>query len=108
MRRVSDRAPYFATLVHRGRHSGVEYRTPLNVFPTNGGFVIALTYGRNVDWRRNLFAAGAADLIHRGSVLRIGSPRFIEADEARAVLPGFVRWSLLRLGVDEYVGVDQE
>jgi hypothetical protein len=36
--------PGFGILTHVGRKSGKVYRTPVNVFRTSNGFIIALTY----------------------------------------------------------------
>jgi len=41
----------FAIVNHKGRRSGRSYRTPILAFPMEAGFVFALTYGRDVDWR---------------------------------------------------------
>jgi hypothetical protein len=43
-RRIAVWTPGFGVIVHRGRKSGREFRTPVNVFPIEGGFVVALTY----------------------------------------------------------------
>jgi len=45
-------------VVHRGRRSGRVYDTPVLVFPADDGYVIALTYGPDTDWIRNVLAAG--------------------------------------------------
>jgi hypothetical protein len=51
--------PPWAVILHRGRRSGRLYRTPVNVFPRPGGCVVALTYGPQSDWVRNVLAAGS-------------------------------------------------
>ena len=65
-RHIADRLPGFGIVLHRGRRSGREFRTPLNVFRTDDGFVIALTYGPEADWVKNVLAAGGCDLLTRG------------------------------------------
>ena len=40
----------FAVIRHVGRRSGKPYETPIIVMPVSGGFVVALTYGPEVDW----------------------------------------------------------
>ena len=56
----------FAIIRHVGRKSGKTYETPVIVFPMAGGFVLALTYGKAVDWYRNVTAAGRCVVIwHR-------------------------------------------
>ena len=51
------RLPGFGILTHVGRKSGRVYRTPVNVFRTSEGFLIALTYGRESEWVKNVMAA---------------------------------------------------
>ncbi len=98
--------PPFAILIHRGRRSGREYRTPIFAFPTGDGFVIALTYGRGTDWERNVFSAGGGMLIYRGRRYELIDPRLIAGDNARAFLPAPVRWLLPRFGVHEFLRLD--
>jgi deazaflavin-dependent oxidoreductase (nitroreductase family) len=76
-------APTMGILEHVGRKSGKPYRTPLNVFSTDDGVAVLLTYGPNRNWLKNIVAAGggecgatarrlsAADL--RAAALRPGS-----------------------------------
>jgi F420H(2)-dependent quinone reductase len=60
--RFAARLPGFGILTHVGRKSGKVYRTPVNVFRAPEGFLIALTYGRESEWVRNVIAAGGASL----------------------------------------------
>ena len=70
-------------IVHRGRRSGRTYQTPVTTFPTESGFIIALTYGaENTDWVKNVRAAGGCELRTRGRVLRLDSPH-VYHDESR-------------------------
>ncbi len=56
----------FALVKHSGRKSGKAYETPIMAFPIQGGFLIALTYGPQVDWYQNVLAAGHCKLVfHR-------------------------------------------
>lgn len=72
-------------MVHRGRTSGREYRTPVNVFPRPGvRNVLALTYCTDTDWIRNLIAAGGYELLTRGAHLELTAPRLFH-DESRRV-----------------------
>src|SRR3569833_2968856 len=50
LKHVAGWAPGFAMVVHKGRKSGREFRTPVNVFRSKDGFVVALTYGPGADW----------------------------------------------------------
>jgi deazaflavin-dependent oxidoreductase (nitroreductase family) len=53
----SGRGP-FSIVTTIGRKSGTTYETPIIVQPTDGGFMIELTYGDRVQWYRNALAAG--------------------------------------------------
>ena len=105
VRRVAGRLPWFAVVVHAGRRSGRSYRTPVNAFRRPDGFVIALTYGPDTDWVRNVLAFGEATLEHRGRQIRVTNPRLTGADEARDSLPAVVRAALRLLRVDRFLVV---
>lgn len=57
----------FALVKHVGRKSGKPYETPIIVQPTEGGFVIELTYGPEVDWYRNVVAANGCRILFHGT-----------------------------------------
>jgi deazaflavin-dependent oxidoreductase (nitroreductase family) len=102
---VSDRIWPMATLHHVGRSSGRRYRTPVFAFTTARGVVIALTYGTQVQWLRNLEAAGGARMVRRGRVLALSAPvRLHGADGARLV-PALIRVGLRVMRVDDFVEV---
>src|SRR5205085_13377 len=61
----------FSIVQHVGRHSGKQYETPIIVAPLNDGFVIELTYGPNVDWHKNVLAAGGCRIIWHGKQFAI-------------------------------------
>jgi deazaflavin-dependent oxidoreductase (nitroreductase family) len=77
--------PHFAVVVHTGRRTHQSYRTPVNVFRRPGGYVIALTYGPNADWVRNVLASGGCELETGGRRLRLTRPRLIHDEQRRAV-----------------------
>lgn len=77
--------PYFGVVVHTGRKTRRVYRTPVNVFPRPGGYVIALTYGPNSDWVRNVLTSGSAELETRGRKVHLVRPHLIH-DERRRVI----------------------
>ncbi len=56
----------FALVRHVGRRSGKPYETPIIAARVVDGFVIELTYGPNVDWYKNVRAAGGCTLVWRG------------------------------------------
>jgi deazaflavin-dependent oxidoreductase (nitroreductase family) len=100
-RLAAGRLPSFGIVLHRGRRTGRAYRTPVNAFPHGDGFVIALTYGRDVDWLKNVVAGGGCRLIHRGRGLDLSDPKVLPLDEAAGAIPGWVRSILRTLRVSE-------
>jgi deazaflavin-dependent oxidoreductase (nitroreductase family) len=60
------RLPGFAVVAHVGRRSGRVRHTPVNLFRDGDRYVIALTYGADSQWVRNVLAAGAVDIETRG------------------------------------------
>ncbi|HJQ45459.1 MAG TPA: nitroreductase family deazaflavin-dependent oxidoreductase [Amycolatopsis sp.] len=100
--RFSGRLPGFGTIVHHGRRSGRVYRTPVNVFRVPSGYVVALTYGPDTDWVRNVLAAGGCELITLGRQLKLTDPR-LEHDETRAAMPLPARQFLGLLGVADFL-----
>jgi len=98
--------PPLAVVHHVGRKSGRTYRTPVVAFASAKGFVIPMTYGRDVDWGRNLRAAGGGELVQMGRRFRIRNPRIVDGDAARSSLPAAVRPLLLAAQFPGYVLVD--
>lgn len=47
--RAAGRLPGFGIVTHLGRKAGRRYRTPVNVFRTEGGYIAVLTYGPGAD-----------------------------------------------------------
>lgn len=104
-RRIAGWAPMFAIIYHQGRRSGNRYSTPLNIFPTEDGFVIALTYGSDVDWVKNLMTAGGGEIKHLSHTIRIAEPELIPTNEGMAVMPRVVRLILRMINVTEFLRV---
>jgi deazaflavin-dependent oxidoreductase (nitroreductase family) len=101
--RVAGRLPGFAIVSHVGRRSGRAYRTPVNAFRTQGGYIIALTYGSESDWVKNVLAAGSCELLlRRGRRVGLSDPR-IETDEAKSWAPLPVRLALSLVGAPQYM-----
>jgi deazaflavin-dependent oxidoreductase (nitroreductase family) len=94
--------PGFGLVVHVGRRSQREYRTPVNVFRDRGGYAVALTYGQDADWVKNVLAAGRCTLITRGRELELTAPRILH-DEGRRRVPLPVRAVLRLLDVADFL-----
>jgi deazaflavin-dependent oxidoreductase (nitroreductase family) len=101
-RRFAGTLPGFGILTHVGRRSGRTYRTPLNVFRVDGAWMIALTYGSDVDWVRNVLAAGGATLRTRGRDIPLTDPVLLR-DPSRRAMPLPVRIGLRLLGAEEFL-----
>jgi deazaflavin-dependent oxidoreductase (nitroreductase family) len=99
---LAPRLPGFGVVIHRGRRTGVERRTPVNVFRGDGGYVVALTYGPNAEWVKNVLAAGGCDLETRGRRIHLTAPRIVH-DPSRRAVPAPVRVPLAALGVEEFL-----
>src|ERR1700683_418712 len=84
--RFAARLPGFGILTHVGRKSGKVYRTPVNVFRAPGGFLIALTYGRESEWVKNVVDAGACQLETRRAVYQLSAPTIVH-DHTRRRFP---------------------
>lgn len=73
---------------HTGRRSGKVYETPIIVAPVKDGFVIELTYGRNVEWHKNVVAAGGrCTLIRARREYPIGGIQPLSAEAGREAFP---------------------
>jgi deazaflavin-dependent oxidoreductase (nitroreductase family) len=97
--------PIFAVAEHRGRKSGDRYVTPVAARRVDDGFVIALAFGAQVGWYRNLVAAPGGTIRWRGRAYSVGAPERIDMATA---LPAFLliqRLALRIARVDGYVRV---
>ncbi|WP_067822618.1 nitroreductase family deazaflavin-dependent oxidoreductase [Nocardia inohanensis] len=94
--------PGFGIVIHTGRKSGKPYRAPVAVFARDGGYRIALTYGRDVDWVKNIRAAGKFEFEHRGKTVTLTDP-VIGQDASVSWAPPPVRQFLKTLNVEYYV-----
>jgi deazaflavin-dependent oxidoreductase (nitroreductase family) len=100
--------PPLAVAHHVGRKSGKAYRSPVVAFRTSKGFVIPLTYGTDVDWGRNLLAAGGGEVEQMGRRYKLSKPRIVNRDSAYRQLPPGVRSVLYAANLPGYVLLDFE
>jgi deazaflavin-dependent oxidoreductase (nitroreductase family) len=101
---IAPWTPGFGVVIHRGRRSGREYHTPVNVFATEDGYVLALTYSPDTDWVRNVLAADGCELRTRGRVIRLVSPRLFHDETRRAICP-LERQVVRVLGVTDFLSL---
>jgi len=86
-RHVAGRLPGFAIVRHTGRRSGRAYRTPVNMYREGDRYVIALMYGADSQWVRNVLAAGACEVESRGTRIGLERPELVHDPERRLVPP---------------------
>ena len=91
---------------HVGRRSGEQYRTPVNVYRRERGYTVALVYGSNAEWTKNVLAAGSASIVTRGRTHAVVNPRVV-TDATRAAVPAPIRPILRLVDVDEFLFVDK-
>ena len=101
-RLFAGRAPMFGIVRHRGRRSGRLYRAPVNVFRQGDDYLVALTYSSQVDWVRNVLAAGGCELETGGRVVRLAAPELF-VDRTRRLMPFPVRQFLGLVNVTEFL-----
>jgi deazaflavin-dependent oxidoreductase (nitroreductase family) len=84
----------FSIIRHVGRRSGKQYETPIIVAPVSGGFVIELTYGPEVDWHKNIVAAGGCTVVRRGQEYVIKQIESVDTEAGLAAFPPSQRFVL--------------
>lgn len=78
-----------ADLIHVGRTTGRQHHTPVMAFldPLANHMIIALTYGPDVQWLKNVNKAGGCLLGRGRDRYRLGPPRRITAAQALPAIP---------------------
>src|SRR5262245_48802017 len=77
----------FSLIRHVGRRSGRTFETPVILAAVARGFVAELTYGAEVDWYRNVVAAGGCVVIHRGERYQVSRIEPCSAEQGRNAYP---------------------
>jgi len=98
--------PPMAVVHHVGRKTGRPYRSPVIAFRSRAGVVIPMTYGRDVDWARNIARAGGCDLAQGGRRFALRNPRIVGFDRASPRLPAALRPFLRAVNLPGYVLLD--
>lgn len=101
LRTAGTLGAYASVIRHVGRTSGRPYETPVGAFASDDGFVIALPYGSDPDWLKNVMAAGTATLVHEGSSHQVDRPELITTTAAAPYLPDKELRNLNRFAVDQ-------
>jgi deazaflavin-dependent oxidoreductase (nitroreductase family) len=98
--------PPLAVIYHVGRKSGRRYRAPVVAFRSANGFVVPMTYGRDVDWGRNIMKARGCELAQMGRRFTLHHPRIVDAAGAYPHLPIGVRSVLKAANLPGFVLLD--
>ena len=88
----------FTLVRHVGRRSGQRYETPIIVSPVEDGFVIELTYGPDVDWHKNVLAAGGCTVVWHGKEYVIDKIEPLDTETGRAAFPQAQQFILRLIG----------
>ena len=97
---------YASVLRHRGRRSGREYATLVVAEPVVGdAFIIPLPYGEDVDWHKNLQAAGRATIEWKGETHEVVQPEVIDAETAFPLIDERHRRTWRTFGIDRFLRV---
>lgn len=120
MKTAGTPGAYASVIRHRGRTSGRTYETPIVAVPTEDGVVIALPYGDQADWVKNVLANGTATIVHEDETFEVVDPELVAMSEVEAHFPdsdqrahrAFAVTQALRGGrrapTDEAVGVGSD
>jgi deazaflavin-dependent oxidoreductase (nitroreductase family) len=76
--------PPWVIICHRGRRSGRLYRTPVNAYKRGRTLAVAVLYGEESDWVRNVLAGGG-QVVRAGRTYELVDPRVVAPDEADGV-----------------------
>lgn len=93
----------FSLVRHVGRRSGKQYETPIMAAPLGDSFVIELTYGPDVDWYKNVQAAGGCTLVWHGREYVINRLEPLDASVGKSAFPLPARLILTLLNRTHYV-----
>ena len=105
---AGKRFGHFAVLSHVGRKSGKLYRIPIIAEPFQNGFVIALTYGRKVDWYENIAAKGSCSLRWKGKDFQLIHPAFIDKETGLMAFPAMFRSGLKAMRIQDFLKLEIE
>ncbi len=98
--------PPWALIIHTGRRSGAEHRTPVLALRSEGVLVVLLYYGPRTHWIRNLQAAGGGAVVRAGRRQAITGTRIVREPDglpapARAAVRRGIPALVLELGQRE-------
>jgi len=105
MKKAGTPGAYASVIRHVGRTTGRPYETPVGAFETDDGFVIALPYGSDADWLKNVLASGSATIVDEGNTYRVDQPELVPTAVAAPHLPPKEQRNLRLFRVDQCLRV---
>ena len=93
----------YSIVTHTGRRSGRQYRNPVSAYPLGDGFVIAVLYGAQSQWVRNVIATGRLTLRTKGHDHLLERPQIIPAPQALPAFPALQRIMLRSRNTHDFV-----
>lgn len=99
---LAGRLPGMGVVIHIGRKTHRQYRTPVMVFRHRDRMIVALTYGRDSQWVHNVLSENGCELETERRKLRLVAPQLFH-DEQRAAMPALVRLVLGLLNVSDFL-----
>ena len=93
----------YSIVYHVGRTSGRNYRNPVSAYPLGDGFVIAVLYGAESNWVRNVIAAGKFTLRTKGRDYILERPEIITPALALPAYPPLQRTMMRSRNIQDFV-----
>lgn len=105
---AGKRFGHFVVLTHIGRKSGKVYRIPVIAEPWQNGFVIALTYGRKVDWYENVAANGGCSIRWKNNDYQLVHPEFVAREVGLQAFPAMFRAGLNAMKIIDFLKLENQ
>jgi deazaflavin-dependent oxidoreductase (nitroreductase family) len=93
----------YSIVKHYGRRSGREYVNPVSAYPLGDGFVIAILYGLDSQWVRNVVTTGRVKLVTRGREHLLERPQVVPPEQALSAYPWWQRLLLRSRGIEHFL-----
>lgn len=96
-----------SVIEHVGRRSGQTYETPVDIIETTTRMLIALPYGTNTDWLRNVLAAGTAVVVSGGERIATERPAVVATADVEELIPARTMRTLRLFGVSQCLSLEK-
>jgi len=93
---------------HVGRKSGRQYETPVVAARNMDHFIFALTYGKEVDWYRNILTHTSAEVLWKGYWFRLTAPKSLDTAAGKNSFPLLAKTFLTLLGISDFFQMEIE